>query len=304
MKKAVLTVGVSASGKTTWAEEFVTLQNSTTSESDPELFPQWVNINRDDIRFYILGERNWTKWNWKWEKQVTAVVDQQILEAVNEGKNIIISDTNLNSKYRNQLKEKLECAGYVVELKVFDISYEEAVKRDALRANGVGSSVIAKQMEQYQEFLWENGAYKHEHNPSLPWCVIFDIDGTLAHMKGRGAFDWHRVGEDDLDLSVYSIVCGVHQEVSKTFVFSGRDSVCRKETIEWLDYHFVPYDSLVMRTQGDMRKDTIVKEEMFNKHVKDKYNVLFVVDDRPSVCRMWRSLGLKVLQVDNPYIEF
>ena len=43
--KAILTIGVSASGKTTWAEQFV-------KENE-----WWVNINRDDIRFTILGER-------------------------------------------------------------------------------------------------------------------------------------------------------------------------------------------------------------------------------------------------------
>ena len=35
-----------------------------------------------------------------------------------------------------------------------------------------------------------------------------------------------------------------------------------------------------------------------------KYNVEFVVDDRPSVCRQWHDMGLKVLRVGNPYIEF
>jgi hypothetical protein len=65
----------------------------------------------------------------------------------------------------------------------------------------------------------------------------------------------------------------------------------------------VSYNYLVMREQGDSRKDTIVKKEMFDKYIKGKYNVLYVVDDRPCVCRMW-SLGLKVMQVGNPYIEF
>jgi hypothetical protein len=29
-----------------------------------------------------------------------------------------------------------------------------------------------------------------------------------------------------------------------------------------------------------------------------------VIDDRPKVCRMWRSLGLSVFQVGNPDYEF
>lgn len=53
-----------------------------------------------------------------------------------------------------------------------------------------------------------------------------------------------------------------------------------------------------------MRKDTIIKEELFWKPIADNYNVQFVLDDRLSVCRMWRDLGIKVLQVGNPHIEF
>ncbi len=53
-----------------------------------------------------------------------------------------------------------------------------------------------------------------------------------------------------------------------------------------------------------MRKDTIVKEEIFWRDIADNYNVQFVIDDRPSVARMWRELGLKVFQVGDPHIEF
>jgi hypothetical protein len=60
-----------------------------------------------------------------------------------------------------------------------------------------------------------------------------------------------------------------------------------------------------MRKAGDGRKDTIVKKEMFLELVHPNYNVEFIVDDRPSVCRMWREeIGLKVLQVGDPHIEF
>lgn len=288
--KAILTVGVSASGKTTWAEQFV-------KENEG-----WVNINRDDIRFAILGERDWAKWNWKNEKRVTGVQEQLIFDAVMEEKDIIISDTNLNKKFREQMIQKLEEKGYDVTLKMFPVSFEEAVKRDTHRSNGVGYSVIAKQYEQWEEQFGEN---KHQYTPQLPVCVIIDVDGTLAHMTGRGAFEWERVGEDSVDLAVRAIVNDTYNSSrAKVFVFSGRDSVCEKQTRKWLADNAVSYDVLVMRQQGDMRKDTVVKKEMFDEHINGKYNVLYVIDDRPSVCRMWRSLGLKVLQVGNPYIEF
>lgn len=301
MKKAILTIGVSASGKTNWAEKWVESQNNITSESDPDMFPRWVNINRDDIRFSLLGVRDWSKWNWKREKDVTAIQEGLIEKAVEDGCNIVISDTNLTEKYRESRINQLESLGYEVELKEFDVSFEEACKRDALRSNGVGYSVIAKQLEQWEQY---KNTKAYQHDTKLETCAIFDIDGTLAHMDGRGAFDWGKVGEDYLDTAVSVVLKGVFEYVDKVFLFSGRDEICREQTEQWLLEYGVEYDTLIMRTEGDVRKDTIVKREMFDEVVDRKYNVLMVVDDRPSVCRMWRTLGLKVLQVGNPYIEF
>lgn len=71
-------------------------------------------------------------------------------------------------------------------------------------------------------------------------AIIVDIDGTLAKMNGRGPFDWHRVGEDDINKAVQLVVvlASLHYKV---VIFSGRDSVCRAETIVWLRKHNIPY---------------------------------------------------------------
>jgi hypothetical protein len=52
-----------------------------------------------------------------------------------------------------------------------------------------------------------------------------------------------------------------------------------------------------MRPAGDMRKDAIVKRELFDRHVRDRYDVTCILDDRSQVVDMWRSLGLTCLQV-------
>jgi hypothetical protein len=60
-----------------------------------------------------------------------------------------------------------------------------------------------------------------------------------------------------------------------------------------------------MRETNDNRPDTVIKRELYEAHIKGKYNVLGIFDDRPSVCRMWREdLGLKVLQAGDPHFEF
>ena len=51
-----------------------------------------------------------------------------------------------------------------------------------------------------------------------------------------------------------------------------------------------------MRKDGDFRADYIVKQEIYDMHIKGK-NVLFVMDDRQQVVDMWRRNGLKCFQV-------
>lgn len=134
--------------------------------------------------------------------------------------------------------------------------------------------------------------------------VICDLDGTLAIMEKRGPFDWHRVGEDKLNQAVFDVISGLRNDLGYlVFVLSGRDAVCKKETISWLDKNLVCYDKLLMRDADDNRKDVVVKRELFDQ-IKDKYDIRMVIDDRPSVCRMWRELGLFVLQVGDPHKEF
>jgi hypothetical protein len=84
----------------------------------------------------------------------------------------------------------------------------------------------------------------------------------------------------------------------KVILLSGRDESCREETDKWLDRWGIFYDQLIMRTANDNRKDSIIKEELFNEHIKNKYNIHAVFDDRDQVVAVWRKLGLKCFQVE------
>ena len=96
MKQCIMTVGISASGKTTWASEFV-----TTLRNEGE---KWINLNRDEIRaevFYRMTGNTkfeWRLWNRKWEKIVTAEWKSDIDQVINDPDmlGLVISDTNLN----------------------------------------------------------------------------------------------------------------------------------------------------------------------------------------------------------------
>lgn len=300
--QAIITVGVSASGKSTWARNFI--HDRTTNAGE-----QWVDINRDWERRCILVEKSqgqidrlvWRHWKWKWEDEVTQRCEARLAEAAAAQKSVVISDTNLNRDRRTALKHKLEALGYDVEYKFFSVTFEEACRRDAERENGVGYSVIAKQFEQWNAEFHA----KHILQAGLPECVIVDIDGTMAHMKGRGPFDWARVGEDTVDPVVDRMVQALQDQGFKIVFLSGRDGCCEAETREWLrNKTSVGEFELFMRTAGDSRRDDIVKQELLAEHVEGRYNVFCVFDDRPQMIRKWHAMGLKVMAVSNPYLEF
>lgn len=293
--KAIVCIGVSASGKSTFAQEWVSVNPRSRTE-----------VNRDFYRFNnVCPGSDWGTYKMtnKNEDLVTNLCNEQIANAKRMGFDIIVSDTNLNERYRNQLIDKLQSLDYEVEIKEFPILLEEAWKRDSLRENGVGHSVIYKQ---YLKWLEYKGEQKYTPNPSLPKTVLVDIDGTVAERGDRGWYEWESVGKDSPRNVIIDVANGLHLQGYKIVFVSGRDSICREQTKAWLDRYVGSwYNSLFMRDEGDMRKDSIVKKEIFFRDIAPKYNVQCVLDDRPQVLREWKFVGIpNVLSVGDPWFEF
>ena len=292
MRKLILTVGISASGKTTWVEKQTGV----------------ININRDDIRFnIILPGSDWSTYKFTKinERRVTEIELNVAENAVNFSPDIIISNTNLNPKTREFWKKFAEKHDYEFEIKEFPITLEEAIKRDNLRPNGVGEQVIRKQYQQWLEYI---GRKTYTPNEKLPNCIIVDIDGTVAEMSGRQPFEWDKVDTDLPRQFVIDVVTGYADRHNCHVLFlSGRDGCCYDKTYDWLVKH-VGHDvswSLNMRKTKDFRKDSIVKEELFWDIVAPNFNVVGVFDDRPQVLQVWHELKLpNVICVGNPFISF
>ena len=293
MSKVIITVGVSASGKTTWAKE----QQG------------YIITNRDDLRMSLWGvDENrhlpYGKFGQKFlESLVTKIQYLTIEEAIKNNRNIIVSDTNLNKKYREQLIKFCEDLGATVEIKVFDITFEEAYKRSATRKNGVTHDVLVKQFKQFDETF---GFYKQtDFSSQKESAIIVDIDGTLAHMVNRTAFEFDKVSTDTWDEDVLKIIKAYLNDGYKLVICSGRDDSCRKETEEWLDQQLEGKYILHMRETGDRRSDDIVKHEIYINNIYPFFNVYAVFDDRPKVVRMWHRIGIrKVFACGNQFVEF
>jgi len=278
--KVIFTKGLPASGKSTWARQYA------------EKNPDWIRVSRDDIR-NMRGKY----WIPKQEKFITAVERATILEALKFGKNVIVDATNLDEGFKKGMidiiKESFPETQF--ETKFFDIGVDEAIKRDLTRTASVGAEVIQGMYDKY--LAPEPIVYKEDK--SLPKAVIFDVDGTLAKMNGRSPFEWDRVGEDLPKTNICNLANMYKRAGFKLIIFTGRDGSCLELTKQWLTNNGVLYDEIHIRPEGDQRKDSIIKKELFDENIRGKYYIELVVDDRDQVVKMWRKdLGLTCLQVD------
>lgn len=272
-----MTKGLPASGKTTWAKAKLAEHPGTCKR-----------VNKDDLRALLDGG----KWSRDNEKFVLCVRDYIVAAALDAGKHVIVDDTNLALKHQEALAVLAKKHGAAFEVVDFThVSMDECIERDRKRPNYVGEKVIS---DMHAQFL-AAPVLPAPIDPALPWCVIVDIDGTVANRAWRGPFDWHSVGTDTPNEPVCDLV---RSFADKVIFVSGRDAVCRYATEKWLaDINIIGGADLHMRPEGDQRDDRIVKEEIYRREILGKYNVRFVLDDRNKVVRRWRELGLPCFQV-------
>lgn len=136
-----------------------------------------------------------------------------------------------------------------------------------------------------------------------PGVFLVDLDGTVAlrdeTVPGcRSPYDWSRVGEDLPNTPVITVVQALATAGHRIVYMSGRSEECRAATGAWIAQHIgVAGEALHMRAHRDHRPDDVVKRELYERHIKPRYTLTAVLDDRAKVVRMWRELGLTVLQV-------
>ncbi|MGW5668011.1 phosphatase domain-containing protein [Micromonospora sp. NPDC003776] len=293
MFRLIATRGLPASGKTTFARR---------------LQPDVVRVNRDDLRRMMHGARLFTQWA---EGQVTRAQRAQVEALLAARVSVCVDDTNLRSRTLRDWAELAERFGAAFEVHDFtDVPLEECLRRDATRPeeDRVGEAAIRRLHERYlanrplplpvPTARTGGPGRVAQSPPERPDIVLVDIDGTVALNVSRSPYDMTRVGEDAPNEAVIAAVRAMHAAGHGVVFCSGRDASARADTVAWLARHVkVPYLALHLRAIGDHRKDAVVKQEIYEREIRDRYRVVGVFDDRQQVVRMWRSLGLTVFQV-------
>lgn len=142
MNRLIICRGLPASGKTTWAKEWVM--------EDPE---HRVRINLDDIRS-MLGKY----WVPAREPIVSVIQQEAILAAMNFGVDIVIDNTNLNKKVVDAYVKVAEKFKYTVEYEdFFNVSLGECLRRNVIRNASlpkdaqIADTVIINMYERYKD---------------------------------------------------------------------------------------------------------------------------------------------------------
>lgn len=135
-------------------------------------------------------------------------------------------------------------------------------------------------------------------------AYIVDLDGTCADHSstGRGHYEYDRVDEDEPVPDVINVIEALALAGHVIIFVSGREESCSIKTEAWIREHFDFLDQfdLFMRETGDRRWDTLIKREIFDRHIRHHpgIKVVGVFDDRNRVVKMWREqLGLTVFHV-------
>lgn len=136
-------------------------------------------------------------------------------------------------------------------------------------------------------------------------AIIVDLDGTLADIRVRlkhlqgGKKDWKSFNKSIETDQLHNWCREIMRRFShdhKIIIVSGRTDDLKNETLSWLERYAVPFDHLFMRKGHDFRPDNIIKLEIYENEIKDRFEIVFVLDDRQKVVDMWRLQGLVVLQ--------
>jgi hydroxymethylpyrimidine pyrophosphatase-like HAD family hydrolase len=145
-------------------------------------------------------------------------------------------------------------------------------------------------------------------------AIICDLDGTLCNDDNRkdnikdiiGVKEWGEKEYDRYYQNIHTDTVFEHiEEIVQKFYddnyiilfVTGRPERFRSETNDWLNNKTKLSGHIFMREDNNYESDVTLKTRIYNEHIKPYYDVLFVLEDRTKVVKMWRDLNVSCLQV-------
>lgn len=290
MASVTIVRGLPSCGKTTWAREWV--------DQDPMVR---ARVSRADLAAMAGGALGLG--------QVRTLRDVTLSALLAADLDVVVDDIHLSDQ---SVQEVLDVARQHQSLiLVYDMSQtplDEVFRRNSLRDRPAPEDVIAGYHRTFvagQPFPLPIPPTPQPPEPPQAYVPIegqptYLVDIDAVALRGeRGPSDWDAVGLDRPNGPVIRLLEALDGTGLFQFVFlAGRPEGCCEATEKWLvDHVGVEWGRLFMRDTGDDRPDDVVKMEIFDREIRERYNIAGVFDDRNRVVSMWRSLGLTVFQV-------
>jgi predicted kinase len=293
----LILVGAPGSGKSTFARYFLRTEEN------------WMRLCRDDFRTMHFTAGNMSNHE---EQLIADMIDAAVEALLSKKCNVLLDATHCRKEYIDRYIGRFNHLADI-SFKVFDVDTATLAARCERRFQNTGKLIPASAIKKFVDELEE---LKKEfdfaprpkitacepvaiQNTGLPKAVICDLDGTLALMCDRDPYDATHCDDDNLNVSVASVLQAYYGNGYHILLLSGREERFREPTIRFLEKHSIAYHHLWMRQTKDFRRDAIIKREIFDAEIAGKYFIEFVLDDRNQVVEMWRrELRLPCFQVN------
>lgn len=308
------TIGIPCSGKTTLANWV------------SRVIPETVVVCRDDIRAELVENFSWSTYNMKsmsvTENEVTAIHKKRFVQALKDNKNVILADTWLNPKYRNDYDKIARQFGIEINWEYIHVNMYDAIERDKHRDNPVGEQAIKilhdTLLSNKDNFKIICDKFRQDMDVDRltkleSAYIISDIDGTFTTRdtsmdNPRDWYDFDRVDEDVPNYPVAKIIAMLEKDGYDLVFATGRDGICYDKTKRNIHENLIkvgidtPHFTLYSRKEQDRRPDWITKLEIISEIVKSRDSLpAYMFDDRQSVVDALREVfksDVCIMQVD------
>lgn len=310
-RKLILCRGIQGSGKSFWAKKW--------AEEDPE---HRIRFNNDDIR-NMMGKY----WVPSRENIIKDLKIEFAKSCMKNGWDIVVDNMNLNPKEVKFWEDLVEdnnsyatgASGesptfhykanylYEIEFKDFWTPVDECIRRDKMRPNPIGEEVIKQTWKRYRSFILQEQIKqlkerRLKQSGLKPKAIVLDMDATLCLNTTGRPFYGKGAAEGMLNDEPISEICELVWNLQRVgdcaiIIVSGREDTpeIREATETWLHNQDIWPTEVLLRSIGDYSKGEVVKRNLID-YVLSRYNVQFIIDDNNRCVKMYRDMGLTVLQ--------
>lgn len=298
MADIILLVGPPGSGKSTWASLYIKDHKAKI-------------LSRDALRLCMQNG----KYNSSDERVIKRIRDYAVENWLRKNYSVIIDDLNLTPDVFPRMVSIANRVGHDVKVKEHIMQIEQSVcwHNNINREHGV--------VEQGDwNAWWLKYSHHKKHDPyiaiskmlpleihydnlkttELTKAIILDIDGTIAmHPDDRSPYDHTQAPYDLPNAALIEMLQNIHiGNPDMKFIFvTGRSEKYKLGTFAWLESNFpIPHILHMRPIDDDSTPDFIIKKNIYETKIKDKYFITAVFDDREQAVTQWRELGIPTYQ--------